>query len=605
MTIRFPQQNSWKQANIGDRFGDIWSSYNLDLSSRYGNLRVHPRMLLNVATADLANLTAPACAIRAWGTDDIWVIAKQRMWVISNGGPNTAFAQDAASGTPTTLSSDNADMEVMNTALYVSGSASTNVYKLTGAGIWSAIASAKLNSTSTGAPEVLCYFRALNKLYILDDAGAGIGSISSADAVVLASSGSPYSLNDIVGGITNQTGEYLNCMVSNSRRLWIGTINQTDGQCHILAWDGAQAGGVNESYIIDAQGILGMIVIDDVPWAFDTHGRLLSFNGATFTEVAHLPFEIDMPPLANLTATKRLMHYNGITTVGGKINLLLNTTLYNANANVRENIPSGVWEYSKEAGLYHKSSVGHTKAAGAIVDYGQEKLSSVGAIAEIGTDYYGGLAASGINGTFMCSADYYTTATVTTTGIFYDDSNDTLQKAGYFVIPKVLSSQVRDMVKEAVLRFRKHRSANDKIVVKYRTTEDDPVEATITYTSTTTFTVPTSPFTTAPAAGDEIEILQGVGAGRTAHISGTPTSGGGNYTITVDETITGATTQTAKARFQTWKKLGSYNAQTDDIFEVPISDNSVWCQIKVWLLWTGVNEIYDLTVGSSANQPIK
>lgn len=143
------------------------------------------------------------------------------------------------------------------------------------------------------------------------------------------------------------------------------------------------------------------------------------------------------------------------------------------------------------------------------------------------------------------------------------------------------------------------------MVVKYRIAEDEPTEATITYTSTTTFTVPASSFTTAPVAGDEVEILQGIGASRCAHI--TTVTGSTTLTVTVDETITGATSQTAVARFQTWKKLGSYSSQSDELYKLPIDkgNNSVWVQFKVWILWTGKDELYDLTISNKFNEAIE
>ena len=214
---------------------------------------------------------------------------------------------------------------------------------------------------------------------------------------------------------------------------------------------------------------------------------------------------------------------------------------------------------------------------------------------------------SDTNGTLLAGATIFTSATATTVGIFYDDSNDTLQKAGSFVIAKQFSENITETWQKFYLRFRKFLNSTDKIVVKARTEEDEPTEATITYVNTTSFTVLASAFTTNPAVGDEVEILRGVGAGRTAHI--TAVTGTTTLTCTVDETITGATTQTATGRFQTWKKLGSYNAQTDDFLKLPIDLSLVgstpWIQFKVWCLWTGKNEIYDTIISSKVNEAIE
>src|SRR3990167_10457906 len=90
--------------------------------------------------------------------------------------------------------------------------------------------------------------------------------------------------------------------------------------------------------------------------------------------------------------------------------------------------------------LYHKSSPGLTKSGGTINDYGAVKLDpdSVGAIAEIDMKN-ANITIGSLNGTYVVGCRYYTDATTLTTGLFYDDSADSLQKAGYFVTPKIFS----------------------------------------------------------------------------------------------------------------------------------------------------------------------
>ena len=103
--------------------------------------------------------------------------------------------------------------------------------------------------------------------------------------------------------------------------------------------------------------------------------------------------------------------------------------------------------------------------------------------------------------------------------------------------------------------------------------------------------------------GDEVEIVQGVGAGRTAHITVISGAHAASQTITVDETITGATTQTAKARFQTWKKIATYNSQSDEMSNFPVPEGSNWVQFKIWMLWTGKNEIHDALLINKVREP--
>lgn len=596
------------QKNLGDKFNpsDLWGSFNLDLSKKLGTLLVSPRMLLNINTDDDAQLDAPPVAFRAFitSTPDIWAIAGAFMWSTSTGGPNDTFAQDATGSTPTNLSSDQSDMDVFGASLVVTGS--NDIYLLSSSKTWSALSNSLASSSGIHA---LTVFRAQNKTYIIDDNAAGVTSLNvNLSTVVLSTSGSQYSLNDLVEGAGGNVGSELSCIASKSDLIGIGTINKSGSTCKFYVWDGSQASGPNNYYKLYASGILAVIVVDDTFVVFDTKGRLLQLNGGTFTELARLPLGGATLKLPLSTPTSRPVHFNGMSLVDGNIEILINTQLWETNSPIKENVPSGIWCYDRRTkNFYHKRSIGLTKSGGTITDYGASKLSLVGALSEvevISTD----ITQGSINGQVLAGCSYFTTATVTKSGIFYDDSNDTLQKAAVMVSGKMFSPNIKDNWRRFYCRLRKFLNSTDKIVLKARSKEDVAVEATITYTSTTQFTVPTASFSTAPSVGDEVEILQGIGAGRCAHITVISTNGA-NYEVTVDETITGATTQTAKARFQTWRKIGTFSSQTDDVMDFPLTDSeisaSVWIQFKLWILWTGKNEIHDFVIANTANQEIE
>ena len=591
--MKLPSNNIWRQVNQGDKFGDLWSSFNLDLTSKLGTLKISPRLLLNISTTDDAQLGAPPCAFKTFITTDtyIWAIAKAHMWhsaaAGSAGGPNDPFIQDATGGTPTALNSNQSDMEVFQSTLCVSG-ASTSMFLLSSSGTWSTLSNAFANSSGLHA---LTYFRAQNKLYGVDDNAAGISSLNKdLSTIVLSTSGAQYSLNDLVEGSGINVGSHISCIDSNSFRIWIGTSNNSDSYCRIYAWDGSQASGPNESYFVDASGILAIEIIDDVPVAFDTKGRLLQFNGGTFKEIDRLPFEHEPLKILQL-ASLNMVHYNGMTIIDGKLNILLNTSLLDTNSTNKENIPSGIWEYTKETGLYHKASVGQTKSGGTIADYGQQKLSLVGAISEIEISS-SDITQGSINGRYLVGCDYYTNATSTLSGIFYDDTNDTLQKYGYFVTKKIFSDNIQDTWQKIYLRIKKLLAATDQITVKYRTEDEAPLEGTITWVNTSSFT--TAMAISGYAVGDEVEILQGTGSGKSAHIVTIQAADASSYIVTLDDIFTGVTTGTAKARFQTWKKAGSFTDQNSDIASVLLGVSSSWIQLKVCMQFTGKDEINDL-----------
>lgn len=612
MSIKLPLTSlGFRQLNLGDNINlsELWSSFCLNLSKKIGSLLVSGRMLLNINNDDDAQLDEPPCAFKAFtaSTVDvsyIFAIAGDFIWR-SEGGHNTTFEQDATLNTPTSCDSDVSDLCV-NTNLFVTQASTTVKYIDTG-GTWSSATNTLANSSGM---HQMTFFRAQNRVYVVDDNAAGISSISGTTILAVAAS-TQYTLNDLVEGSGVNVGSSISCIGSNSSRIGIGTINKSGSECKFYKWDGSQSSGPNGYHKIDASGVLAQTILDDEFVVFDTKGRLLQLNGGdngTFVELAKLPLEGASLKVPISTATSRPVHYNGMSiNEEGNIEILINTQLWDTNGTVKENCPSGVWCYDRKTkNFYHKRGFGLTKSGGTITDYGASKLSLVGALAHVEvvtTD----ITQGSINGKLLAGVQYYTDATTTKNGLFYDDSNDTLQKVGIFVTGKIFSSNVKEAWKQTIARIRKFLSSTDRIVVKYQVSDNEPVEATITYTSTTTLTVPTASFSTAPSVGYEIEILQGVGAGRCPHITAISTSGS-NYVITVDETITGATTQTAKGRFQNWKKSVSFSNQTDDIPNFPFPSElgaSSWVKIKIWCLFTGKNEIYDMIFESNVNKKIE
>jgi hypothetical protein len=585
---KIPQNKIWKQQNLGDGFNDIVKSYNLDLASEQGFLKLFPRLVLNTGSDDDADLKIPF-AIVYNNTLSKWHVGSGAVMFVGGDLPNEAFTQDAATTPPsfeTTTRPDIAVFTAANGDEYTYGM-SAELFKLNIGGTAWGSAITGLGGSTNGAP--LIPF--LGRLYYRIGR-ASMGSINASDTPVAPTNTYALALND--------NAQEINCGKATSDFIFLGTIARPGRKARVHKWNGSST-AVTATYEIDAQGVLSMGIVNNTPWILDSNGALRIFNGGAFVEVDRLPYKKGqiIRPVSGASAT-HLCHYNGMTVDGDRIFININSTL--ADGTTYDNVPSGLWEYNPTNKLFHHGSPTTTKSGSAIVDYGAQKISATGAIS------MAKVSDSTTNGTILTGFSYYSDATTVKHGIFYDDNNDTLQKAGSLIISRIPSENVTDIWQKIyAILGRKFLSATDKIVLKARTEEDEPTEATITYTSTTTFTVAASAFTTAPVEGDEVEILQGVGAGRCAHI--TAVTGTTTLTITVDETITGATTQTTKARFQTWKKLGSYNAQTDDFFKLPVDQSqlgaSPWFQIKAWILWTGKNKLSHLIVSNKVNEKIE
>jgi hypothetical protein len=200
----------------------------------------------------------------------------------------------------------------------------------------------------------------------------------------------------------------------------------------------------------------------------------------------------------------------------------------------------------------------------------------------------------------MLGAEYFTDATTTQSAIFIDDTNDTVQKYGYFITPKIFSQNLLDMWQKVFLRFNSFASP-DEITLKYRMTESDPTEATITWTTTSSFNTTTN--LSAYSVGDEVECIQGTGSGLASHITAIQATDSG-YMVNVDKTYTGAT-GTAKVRVQKWKKVPTSYSGNYDYVELAIGDSSSWIQLKVSMLATGKKELYELILLNAPHQQLK
>jgi len=393
---------------------------------------------------------------------------------------------------------------------------------------------------------------------------------------------------------------------SSASRIWIGVVNTRGGKGYVYEWDG-QATAVTRSYRLESSGALSCVIKDEVPYIVDTNSDLLAWNGGSFTKVAGFNRKGKNVRLKNplSSVNNRFIHPNGMSVINGNINILINNQNYDFTATANNTIPSGVWEYTQDNGLVHKNGLTLTKSSDTIIDYGQNTVDIVGALSELQANNND----SNRNGTFLAGASIFTTATAVKAVIEYEDTKDTLQKAGILVTPFIESSEVTDSFNSFYVKHKKLLNSSDKIVVKSRTYEDDYIDTTITWATTTTFTVPNASVVVSDYwtsnTGGEIEVLRGTGGGVCSHITNAVLAGG-TWTVTVDETHTGAT-GTAIARFSKWNKLGTIQNQVMQFerFSIPDSDDiSTSIQFKLYILFTGRNEIHSLTTISKTHQKL-
>jgi hypothetical protein len=396
-------------------------------------------------------------------------------------------------------------------------------------------------------------------------------------------------------------------MKATSTFIWIGVsfnASTTTPPAYILQWDGISAQATNK-YLLKSPFVTSIVIDRDIPYCMDGNGALSKYNGSSFDEVGRLP-------VASLPLTSSYNRKNGIVnTKNNTIMVAVNNNRYSSDSTsvttstMYENLPAGVWEWSPDYGFTHRYSVTYNPmASSTITDYGQNRLSAVGALfltAPI-------TQALPSNGTMFVGATYYTNASSTSSAILIDDSNNTIQKKGYFVTTWFNSQEVEDKWNRLWTTFRRLLGATDSIMFKYRIHEEDPTYASITWVNTTSFTTTTDITAYGPTAtgfngtsGGEVEIIQGTGGASCAHITNI-VNNAGTYTVTLDTAITGVTTGTAKARFQKWIKLNpEITGQVLSYKQLAIGANNIRIQIKGCLTFTGDGEFFKLALDSNSD----
>lgn len=602
--IKIPGQLGWKKT-LGDALGSLWSTFGLDFQSNQGKVRAHPRTL--ITTDDITDLDV-AVAFQTFtdvnaGIQYAWAVAGTYVFRMNlSSGYQTAFAKDAATGTPNgsgaanSCSSDASDLiSYSKTYMFLSTRADIFAYTAS-SGQWTSSSS----SLTDGFTHMLCKYG--SRVYVTDN-NVQVRSFAPTDINTISSSGTYY-LDLSSGGYPVTT---ITTIREASDGIWVFTINQSEDGCFAFKWDGVKATDPNSAYVIsDASGVLAAIIKNDVPWVIDNNGDLRVFNGGTFIKTKDAGLAEGRLPIKSAkflknplsAANDRWIHPNGIDIVDGRIRILVNNEYEDNGATIEENFASGVWEYDPKIGWTHLMPL--SLYVNSVTDYGQNRVSRVGALYAAKTE----TTNSSANGTMLLGAQLYSDASSTKEVILIDDTNDTVQKFAYLVTTKIYSDQVRDTWKKLFARLKKLLNSTDRVWVRYRTSEIAPVEATITWTSATTATS-TSTDDLSAYEDFEIEVLQGKGAGKCSRISDVSGSSG-NWTLTFAETFTGATSGTAKARFQKWIEAGVvFSSQTDDVAEFPLEASSPWIQFKLCMQFTGKNEVDDLLLANTTHQKIE
>jgi len=591
MRIPSKQYPILKQSNKSSILGTIIDSFNLDLTSDFGKIKVTKSMLSKKATGYAVTDFGSTQSLGVGGFstlgNSIYMISGQRIWVGGN-SPIDSITLDVQSNTPT-VTLQTGDIKNFNNKIYVTNG--NDMFSSSGSG-WTDIYT--YSNASSSLLEVH-----KNYLYFTFD-GYKIGRMSTADSPTVSGAGS---LDLALPGFT------ISFMRSDGDYLWIGLVNNNGGydeKTYVYKWDGSNTDS-NNKYLIESRGVMAGCLVNGIPYIVDSSGRLMYFNGGFFKEKDKLPLKSHEYIFSIGTTHERGIHPNGMMYDSINEEILINISnvkSFSANVPTFYDFKGGVWSYKEETGLVHKYSpslqpITDSGVTG-LTDYGQYNILFPGAITSIGlrpTEKGRILFGSVIYN--RTTGDYTTTSIVV---LCSDDTLNTSQKYGYFSTSEVRTDNITETWKTISALYDKLLTSTDKIILKYKTRNDIPTRADITWSDINILTTTTD--VSAYVAGDEIQCIQGIGSGKSFHIQSI-SENAGTYTIILDDSMaSGVIGLTGIAIFSKWKKLGEVTYTDEQQYKTftPMSQNiSPKIQIKVAMQFTGDNNMDSLLIDSSKN----
>jgi hypothetical protein len=681
--FKIPNTNKkFSQTNESDKDGNIYITKNINFDEK-GYIKLSERTRVIADESSMANIIDSSST-----TVSVLVFAENQgaFWALANEAPYTSstilytdgiltWTKETTSGVPAMNADGDIDMVQWNNKLYVSNGSEIYTYSAAGP-TWT-----DLNASNAG--EVLAVFHELNYVAYADDNYVSLLNTSDALAnqLILPSNYKVIS------------------MASNGSRMYIGTSSYSsgsDGKAVLFEWDGLGS-GFNISHKTEAKEIYCVVPYKEGVAFLDSTGTLWYCRGG-LTKLANFPDLLTKRDLTmgNTTNPYRPVNRRGMVVDGDKIYIAFTSILSNPEDGLswKNTLPSGVWCYDPEVGLYHRYSIGSSiqdlsnaipttdvntttnviTVAGVTVpvtgtplfyfNHGSTSITglSVGKryftikltdttlkVAETYADAIAGtaidLTGTGNNSqfiTFHPNSDFgginniygglylnrnsridYGLSTATNSGLFIgglvqsgtDSTWGTTtisttqakqENRGYFITPKFESENITDVFNKVVTKWSRALNPDDKIVIKYRTTDNNlqdyrkyTVES-ITWTDSNTFT--TTMDLSDVAVGDEVEIVAGMGAGYLAHITAI-SENSGTYTVDIDETIQNiSANDKATAVFGNWKKLIEIDATSSINYkDIALNVEGTWLQLKVELRGIDV-KIEELSVINSKHK---
>lgn len=569
-TLPNPQNPKWVRPSEGDLFGSLWGTKNLDLSYNEGRIHLAERTYRIFDSGDDSDLLVPVAFIRTDADGD--------------GEKYFALTQTLGSATSKMFRNDN----TVPTATWTEVTAGDSYSNIPTDAVGDMVIFGKATSDRLVISRdddliLLNNSKAFNLTWWTSTLGESALTTATDrdlhvfDGLLFVPDGNVVHTIDDSLVVKNTRleipEEYQIVWVEDDgERVYFGTRHLRGGEALIFPW---QIG--NDDLDIPLKGFddetLSATSKNGVLHVINGKGQLLRFNGSDMEIIDKLPVADTELMWEDELSTNLMVHHNGMKVIDGKISILLNGATEGNNIRLLQNQPSGMWVYD-DHGLYHKYSLGQYD--GSTDDaWGAPAVKSVGALIGAGKDRSEVVMGGAVY------TDHHLTAM---TGIFGIRRGRAETNRGYFITPKIESSDIGAFWKRLKINLTKLENSTDRVIIKYRTAiktvYEDNSQNTLdmTWVDGDTFSDSGS-FANNLVVGEEVEVVCGDGDGAIAHIS---SISGDNFTL--DESIPGISNgERARGMVQNWTKLGTISSQTlqKDIFT--IAKRAPWIQFKVEL----------------------
>lgn len=574
----------WTGVYPGSFYGTLWKTFNVDLDRNEGRVSLSRRMLKIADTSTDSRLQTAEAFVRtdADGKDRYWALSANNRLFNVDSNPTGTWATDTLDSSPLSPF----DMSIFEIdsrgdtggrqQLFVPNATDISVLNDTGDQKWTGswwVTKMSQPALKTGVPHPVEYFP-FRRIILIGD-GNKVHTVQRASITAAKTA-----TNSRLILPTELQVAHIFC---TSNRAWILCSNIAGGNGKIVEWDGFSE-TYNDVHDGFSANLLAGIGVKEIPVVVNDKGLILEYVGKGFAPMERNGQRISFPITEEkgngfgvVIGTRRGgIKPRGITTT--EDGLIYINTQRPLRASPRQG--AGIWCLNPETGrFYNKYSFGYWGDT----DFGQQFPFEMGALYSIPSDTAGN--------TFLVGGGFYTDAAGNLSNYKWATlalPSDTTATRGYFITQFMTSEDVRSVWDEVWTRFKKFRNSNNRIVVKGKGVNSlvnasyQPLEATCTWTSTSTFTLTLAAGDDPLAVGDEVEFLRGPNSGVLAHITVISGAHGALQTITIDETVADAT-NSSTGLFDRWKKLGVISDNAKYEAKLNIGIDSSFLQLKIEL----------------------